>query len=42
MKTSDLIGPALDWAVAQCPGDSLSVPFHDGIVLPDALMRGNS
>lgn len=30
-----------EWRVSM-PGDSLSVPFHDGIVLPDALMRGNS
>ena len=24
MKTSDLIGPALDWAVAKCEGETLS------------------
>lgn len=28
IKTSDLIGPALDWAVATCEGFS---PFTDGI-----------
>ena len=27
MKTSDLIGPALDWAVATCEGDTSIVQF---------------
>lgn len=27
MKTSDLIGPALDWAVAKCEGETAHVQF---------------
>ena len=28
MKTSDLIGPALDWAVAKCSGDETRLMFR--------------
>lgn len=30
MKTSELIGPALDWAVAKCEGEAVSVVVVDG------------
>jgi len=30
MKTSELIGPALDWAVAKCEGEEVSVVIVDG------------
>ena len=38
MKTSDLIGPALDWAVAKCEGEK---PFKSGIgwIIPSTGTR---
>lgn len=32
MKTSELIGPALDWAVAKCEGEDISIVVVDGEV----------
>jgi hypothetical protein len=33
MKTAELIGPALDWAVAKCAGKDNDIEVHGGNVL---------